>query len=410
MEVLVTLCNRPTYSKQVLDALVPQLEGRRLNIWIDGSNKDIIELAESVPCKNKHISVSKHLGCNGAMLSSINHCFNMGVGELVILEDDCVPAPDFIKWAGWAFKQLDGSVVSFSGYNNIDKSHIAYKRISQDLSGTCILGNWICYGWGLTRALWESSFKQLDSNLFAEGNSWDTEFHNILEKVGKKTLKPWLSRVLNIGREGGTYCPSPEWHDEKVMLSKWAGDPHEVKSFSMGIPHTYNTQEGEDWFSYKDIYLEMVSKFPSGHFVEVGSWKGRSSSFMATEIANCGKNIKFDCVDHWKGGDGQYDPDCYLKFSQNMKHLHGFFNVVRLSSVEAASTYPDSSLDFVFIDGSHDYESIYSDIRAWLPKVKKGGVIAGHDMIWGDNSVARAVLETWNSVTHTQSNCWLKEL
>jgi predicted O-methyltransferase YrrM len=41
--------------------------------------------------------------------------------------------------------------------------------------------------------------------------------------------------------------------------------------------------------------------------------------------------------------------------------------------------YKDRSLDFVFIDGSHEYEDVKEDIYHWYPKVKKGGIIAGHD-------------------------------
>lgn len=55
---------------------------------------------------------------------------------------------------------------------------------------------------------------------------------------------------------------------------------------------------GEDWFTYPNLYKEMVEKSSNGSlFVEVGSWKGRSASFMAVEILNSKKDIKFDCVD-----------------------------------------------------------------------------------------------------------------
>jgi predicted O-methyltransferase YrrM len=47
--------------------------------------------------------------------------------------------------------------------------------------------------------------------------------------------------------------------------------------------------------------------------------------------------------------------------------------------MDAVKTYADESLDFVFIDGSHDYESVCKDIDAWLPKVKPFGILAGHD-------------------------------
>ena len=49
---------------------------------------------------------------------------------------------------------------------------------------------------------------------------------------------------------------------------------------------------GENWFNYQDLYNQMVNYFPDGaHFVEVGSWKGRSSAFMAVEIINSNKKL-----------------------------------------------------------------------------------------------------------------------
>ena len=52
---------------------------------------------------------------------------------------------------------------------------------------------------------------------------------------------------------------------------------------------------GEDWFSYPQLYKRIVDNSQDGaHIVEVGSWKGRSASFMAVEIINSNKKIKFD--------------------------------------------------------------------------------------------------------------------
>ena len=52
---------------------------------------------------------------------------------------------------------------------------------------------------------------------------------------------------------------------------------------------------------------------------------------------------------------------------------------IKTFSVLAANGIPDGSLDFVFIDAQHDYESVKRDIEAWLPKVRGGGLISGHD-------------------------------
>lgn len=151
------------------------------------------------------------------------------------------------------------------------------------------------------------------------------------------------------------------------------------------INHIYQEpQFGENWFSYPNLYSEMVKKFPSGSkFVEIGSWKGKSSSFMSVEIANSYKDIDFYCVDTWEGSvehKGEYDLETlYETFISNMKPLENYYTPVRMTSLEAAKQFEDNSLDFVFIDASHEYEDVKNDIIAWLPKVKSGGVLAGHD-------------------------------
>lgn len=57
------------------------------------------------------------------------------------------------------------------------------------------------------------------------------------------------------------------------------------------------------------------------------------------------------------------------------------FEVRRGFSVDVAKEVPDESLDFVYIDGNHEFSHVVADIAAWYPKVKKGGIIAGHDFI-----------------------------
>jgi predicted O-methyltransferase YrrM len=49
------------------------------------------------------------------------------------------------------------------------------------------------------------------------------------------------------------------------------------------------------------------------------------------------------------------------------------------SSVEAANYIDDESLDFIFIDADHSYESVLQDLTIWYPKLKQGGLLTGHD-------------------------------
>ena len=169
------------------------------------------------------------------------------------------------------------------------------------------------------------------------------------------------------------------------------------------IPHFYFGIQG--WFNYHDIYDRAVAWFPSGsHFVELGSWKGRSSSYLATIIHNSGKKIRLDCVDTWKGSwehnlsekeiDENYSMDQFLsyqlknlkkknlygQFKKNIKPVKHIIKAVRGESAEVAASYKDHSIDFIMIDGSHDVDSVYQDLKAWAPKLKTSGILSGDDI------------------------------
>ena len=86
------------------------------------------------------------------------------------------------------------------------------------------------------------------------------------------------------------------------------------------------------------------------------------------------------------------------------------FDYVIRPSLSASMDVKDKSLDLVFIDAAHDYESIAEDIKAWLPKVRDGGIICGHDYLPGEyDGVVKAVDENFEKVdveTDTVSAVW----
>jgi predicted O-methyltransferase YrrM len=181
------------------------------------------------------------------------------------------------------------------------------------------------------------------------------------------------------------------------------------------IPHFYQTIQGWD-AGIPELYKKMVDSAPSSinsHFVEVGTWKGRSAAFMAVEISNSGKKIKFECVDTWQGtiDDGHLEDHhvkngtLYEHFIQNMLPVKDFYTPIIKSSIEAAHSYKDNSLDFVFIDAAHDYENVKADINAWLSKVKVDGILAGHDMF--HPPVAKAVNEMLKTASRFNKQCWI---
>jgi len=79
----------------------------------------------------------------------------------------------------------------------------------------------------------------------------------------------------------------------------------------------------EGWFDFDVLYTNIVyHACDNSHFVEVGAWKGKSTSFLAVEIINSGKNIKLDVVDTWEGSSEhrlENNDELYLEFLKNIE-------------------------------------------------------------------------------------------
>lgn len=177
------------------------------------------------------------------------------------------------------------------------------------------------------------------------------------------------------------------------------------------MEHFYQNIHG--WFTFIYIYEEVAELMEDGdHFVEVGAWKGKSSSFMAVEIMNRGVNVKFDVIDTWEGSneDAHLSDEhvqsntLYEHFLDNMKPVEGYYTPIKMTSEDAAKLYEDNSLDFVLIDANHEYEEVKKDILAWLPKVKPGSVLAGDDAPWP--GVSQAIHELLPGVIIKKEAWW----
>ena len=183
------------------------------------------------------------------------------------------------------------------------------------------------------------------------------------------------------------------------------------------MEHFYKSVHG--WFNFTNLYREMVKTFdPNSIFVEIGTWKGQSACFMAVEIINSLKQIDFYCVDTWDGQDtyGQYNSDedvknntVYSQFLKNIEPVNGVIKPIRKKSSEAVDSFKDNSIDFIFIDASHDYDNVKKDMVAWFPKLKKTGIFAGHDYQSKCPGVIKAVQEfseEQNLPFKVEGMCW----
>lgn len=170
----------------------------------------------------------------------------------------------------------------------------------------------------------------------------------------------------------------------------------------------------------RSIYRDAVERAQDRDvLVEVGVAYGRSLAFLARTALDSGKRLEIYGVDTWAEdgyGGGENVPFCEEKggyyqacVSELTTHAPEEFNAViltRLTSVEASKRI-EAAPHFVFIDADHTYESVLEDIRAWAPRIKPGGIIAGHDLTPTFPGVEKAVREHFgDGGFEAVGDCW----
>lgn len=157
----------------------------------------------------------------------------------------------------------------------------------------------------------------------------------------------------------------------------------------------------QGWGAFHDLYAEVIKQArPGAVLVEIGCWRGKSAAFAGVEIINSRKPIRFFTVDHFLGSTDKHRALPEVAAGQleaiarrNLAPVARVVTVLAMASVEAAATFEDGSVDFLFVDGTHDYDSVKADLTAWLPKLRQGAMVAGDDANWkGVKEAAREVL------------------
>jgi len=159
-----------------------------------------------------------------------------------------------------------------------------------------------------------------------------------------------------------------------------------------------------------------IRVYPAGRDTLATLFKGVGAE-IGVERGKFSKEILFTadklyCVDLWKNYPGYRehvsDAEYEEIFEDCQKRLEGRDVVfVRLDSIEASKNFPDDGLDFLYLDGNHTYESVSADTRAWYPKVRPGGIIAGHDWVKKkDFGVIKAILDFCKEIGIEEITTW----
>jgi len=155
--------------------------------------------------------------------------------------------------------------------------------------------------------------------------------------------------------------------------------------------------------SAEKLKLFHLAKENNGKFfVEIGSYLGASSCFIAAGIKHVARSEKkLYCIDTWENDAmSEGKRETFKEFRKNTKKYQNMITPLRTTSVGAAKTF-DKGVDFIFIDGDHSYEGVKADVDAWLPKLNKGALIIFHDIGWAEG-VQRVVQENIQPLAKTE--------
>lgn len=125
-----------------------------------------------------------------------------------------------------------------------------------------------------------------------------------------------------------------------------------------------------------------------GRAVEVGTHRGEFAALLLEHWPGL-----LTCVDHWDSPESYAGQARFLwggaanrqeDYDAAQRHLAPYADRVKLLkrySLDAARQTRDHSLDFVYLDGDHERPGIDNDLSYWWPKLKPGGLLAGHDIV-----------------------------
>jgi hypothetical protein len=159
-----------------------------------------------------------------------------------------------------------------------------------------------------------------------------------------------------------------------------------------------------------EYVAELCNAYDLRNGAELGVKEGRFTTYILENVP--GSTML--SVDLWGCSAGSEDysdwpmEHYYRSFSTAMEKYGPRSKILRMSTIKAAEKIEDGSLDFVFIDADHSYESVKEDIDAWRPKVRKHGMVIGHDLSW--LPVEKAVIESFPDYAKGSNNTWSAQI
>ncbi len=261
MKIVLTIkaWNRPDYFAEVMDGLDKCLQRVGVSIptliSFDAAPMDVTN--KMVECVKSHPSIAQSCmlfknentaGCAGNTFLLLNRAFNEEDADYVIhLEDDTVPAGDFLEWMLWAYSELEKNPLYFAACP-FNRAAVA-DTVPPGGLGDAYHKAWFeCGGgFGIPRRTW--NFIESKGGMFGAvgrtnshdlvGHEWKQSIHqtwkgswawpfNQFFRERSETehlcIFPTFSRTQNIGCENGLFNPSAAWHEQNIKSNDWVGN------------------------------------------------------------------------------------------------------------------------------------------------------------------------------------------
>ncbi len=143
------------------------------------------------------------------------------------------------------------------------------------------------------------------------------------------------------------------------------------------------------------LYQAAIDTAPLGPILEIGSYCGKSTVYLGTAAKLTGNTVF--AVDHHRGseehqlGEDYFDAELFDQQTQLVDTFVEFRNTLSradlndvvvpiVASTLSASKHWGTPLGMLFIDGGHSYQAALNDYQCWTPFIKKGGLLAIHDI------------------------------
>ena len=213
-----------------------------------------------------------------------------------------------------------------------------------------------------------------------------------MKSLIKKVLNKFGLDIVKLEKVSSSDNPYSQLSKENYEII----DIEMLGKMSLTIPGMITPQAGK--FLYTLCYMQSIE----GDVVEIGSWQGRSSTFLARAVKES-KNGNFYAIDHFGGNVGKesfYKVDGTLNglkdnFNHNISKF-GLSDVVHLldmRNTEAAKQLEENTIRFLFIDGDHTKEGVRRDIELFFPRLIKGSIVVFDDYFEGFPGLVEAVDE-----------------